>query len=77
MGGTTSHPINPGYWLLLSHHHLDVLSESWMKWGWLAEGTAKFEKPNPEIQLTVGKQGHQADPGNPREHFLKSANDAH
>lgn len=45
MGGTTSHPINPGYWLLLSHHHLDVLSESWMKWGWLAEGTAKPRDP--------------------------------
>lgn len=48
MGGTTSHPIHPGYWLLLSHH-LGVSSKFWVKWGWLAEATAKFEKPNPKM----------------------------
>lgn len=46
------HP--PKHWLLLSHH-LGVSSKCWVKWGWLAEETAKFEKRNPEMQLTADK----------------------
>ncbi|TKC46596.1 hypothetical protein EI555_017820, partial [Monodon monoceros] len=35
----------------LSRPHLNVSHKSSVKWGWLAEGTAKFEKPHPEVQL--------------------------
>lgn len=40
---------------LLLSRHLGVSSKSWVKWGSLATGTAKFEKPNLDMQLRVGK----------------------
>lgn len=63
MGGLSLPPLSPR---ALSHPHLNVSHKSSVKWGWLAEGTAKFEKPHPEAQLNSWPVGTPVAPWRPQ-----------